>query len=34
MMGMLMGVPLLKSIFVLWDKILTNLLKKKNIEQV
>lgn len=33
-MGMLMGVPVLKSFFVLWDKILVNLLKKKNIEAV
>ncbi len=33
-MGMLMGVPVLKSIFVLWDKILAYMLKKKNIQQV
>jgi len=33
-LGMLMGVPMLKSIFVLWDKILINLLKKKNIETI
>ncbi len=33
-MGMLMGVPVLKSFFVLWDKILVNLLKKKKIEAI